>query len=70
MTTEAPAANTRNPCCDFDLEMINNAITIRKNRFIAIHSILSEPIVIPSNNENNITCIRNRNILCSHTTNI
>jgi hypothetical protein len=53
-----------------DLEMINNAITIRKNRFIAIHSILSEPIVIPSNNENNITCIRNRNILCGHTTNI
>ena len=46
-----------------DLEMINNAITIRKNRFIAIHSILSKPIVIPSNNENNITCIRNRNYI-------
>ena len=46
-----------------DLVMINNAITRRKNRFIAIHRILSEPIVLPTNNENNISCIRNRNYI-------
>ena len=46
-----------------DLAMINNEIIKRKNRFIAIHNILSEPIVIPSNNENNISCIRNRNYI-------
>jgi hypothetical protein len=46
-----------------DLVMINNAITKRKNRLIALHRILSEPIVLPSNNENNITCIRNRNYI-------
>jgi hypothetical protein len=32
-----------------DLVMINNEITKRKNRFIAIHRILSEPIVLPPN---------------------
>ena len=46
-----------------DLVMINNAITKRKNRLIAVHRILCEPIVLPSNNENNITCIRNRNYI-------
>jgi hypothetical protein len=46
-----------------DLAMINNSITKRKNRFIAIHRILSEPIVLPSNNENNISCTRNRNYI-------
>ncbi len=46
-----------------DLIMINNEITKRKNRFIAIHRILSEPIVLPPNNENNINCIRNRNYI-------
>ena len=46
-----------------DLAIINEAITRRKNRFIAIHSILSETIIIPSNNENNISCIRNRNYI-------
>lgn len=46
-----------------DLVMINNAITRRKNRFIAIHRILSEPIVLPTNNENNISCIINRNYI-------
>ena len=46
-----------------DLAMINNEIIKRKNRFIAIHRILSEPIVLPSNNENNISCTRNRNYI-------
>lgn len=46
-----------------DLVIINNAITKRKNRFIAIHRILSEPLVIPNENENNISCIRNRNYI-------
>lgn len=46
-----------------DLAIINNAITKRKNRLIALHRILSEPIVLPSNNENNISCIRNRNYI-------
>ena len=46
-----------------DLAMINNEITKRKNRLIAIHQILNEPIIIPSNNENNISCIRNRNYI-------
>lgn len=46
-----------------DLAMINNAITRRKNRFIAIHTLLNEPIIIPTNNENNISCIRNRNYI-------
>jgi hypothetical protein len=46
-----------------DLVMINNAITKRKNRLIAFHIILSEPIVLPANNENNISCIRNRNYI-------
>ena len=46
-----------------DLVIINNAITKRKNRLIAVHRILSEPIVLPSNTENNITCIRNRNYI-------
>jgi hypothetical protein len=46
-----------------DLVMINNAITRRKNRFIAIHTILSQTLIIPSNNENNIRCIRNRNYI-------
>ena len=46
-----------------DLVMINNAITRRKNRFIAIHTLLNEPIIIPTVNENNISCIRNRNYI-------
>lgn len=46
-----------------DLAMINNEITKRKNRLIALHRILNEPIIIPYNNENNITCIRNRNYI-------
>jgi len=46
-----------------DLVMINNEIIKRKNRLIALHRILSEPIVLLSNNENNITCIRNRNYI-------
>jgi len=31
-----------------DLVMINNAITRRKNRFIAIHIILSDTLIIPT----------------------
>ena len=46
-----------------DLVMINNAITKRKNRFIALHTLLNEPIIIPTVNENNISCIRNRNYI-------
>ena len=46
-----------------DLVMINNAITRRKNRFIAIHTILNQTLIIPTNNENNIRCIRNRNYI-------
>ena len=46
-----------------DLVIINNAITKRKNRFIAMHRILSDPIVLSANNENNISCIRNRNYI-------
>jgi hypothetical protein len=46
-----------------DLVIINNAITKRKNRFIAIHRILSDTLVIPNENENNISCIRNRNYI-------
>ena len=46
-----------------DLVMINNAIIRRKNTLIAVHRILSEPLVLPSNNENNISCIRNRNYI-------
>lgn len=46
-----------------DLVMINNSITRRKNRFIAFHTLLNEPLVLPTNNENNISCIRNRNYI-------
>jgi hypothetical protein len=46
-----------------DLAIVNEAITKRKNRFIAIHTLLNEPIIIPTNNENNISCIRNRNYI-------
>ena len=46
-----------------DLAIVNEAIIKRKNRFIAIHTLLNEPIIIPTNNENNITCIRNRNYI-------
>ena len=46
-----------------DLVMINNEITKRKNRFIAYHTLLNEPIIVPTNNENNISCIRNRNYI-------
>jgi len=46
-----------------DLAIINEAITRRKNRFIAVHRILNEPIIVPSQNENNISCIRNSNYI-------
>ena len=46
-----------------DLAIVNEAIIKRKNRFIAIHTLLNEPIIIPTNNENNISCIRNRNYI-------
>ena len=46
-----------------DLIIINNAIIKRKNRFIANYQILNEPIIVPNQNENNITCIRNRNYI-------
>lgn len=46
-----------------DLAIINNAITKRKNTLIAVHRILSELLILPANNENNISCIRNRNYI-------
>jgi hypothetical protein len=46
-----------------DLAIVNEAVTKRKNRFIAIHTLLNEPIIIPTVNENNISCIRNRNYI-------